>query len=88
MIDRKEYSDLLHARKKESRVYQSFQATALALAEILEDKDHVSLYMRLAKKYNNQDLIRIAKTVAEKKEIENKGGYFMTVLKKSDFFNT
>lgn len=86
MIDKHEYGELLKSRKKDSRVYKSFQATALALAEILEDKEHTSLYMRLAKKYNNQELIRVAKTVAEKKEIENKGGYFMAVLKKSDFF--
>lgn len=87
MIDKEQYKDLLRERKKESRVYKSFQATALEISELLEDSQHMALYMKLAKRYDSHELLRIAKTVAEKKEIENKGGYFMTVLKNQDFFS-
>lgn len=80
----KEYFKLLKERSKTSRVYKSHQMTGLTLAEILEDQEHKSLYMRLSKIYDNHELIRLAKNLAERKNIENKGAYFMKVLQASD----
>lgn len=76
----KRYFEILKDRAKRSRVYQSHQMTGLNLAEILEDSSHKSLYMRLAKLYDNEELIRMAKRVAELKNVRNKGGYFMRML--------
>lgn len=77
----KTYINLLKERKKTSRVYKLHQATGLTLAEVLEDEKHKSLYMKLAKEYNSQFLIELAKDVASRKNVKNKGAYFMRLLK-------
>jgi len=74
------YFKLLNDRVKKSRVYFPHQDTGLILAELLQDKDHVSLYMKLAKKHGDAKLIMLAKTVLEKKEVRNPAAYFMKVL--------
>lgn len=79
----KEYLETLKARSKESRVYKPHQMTGLMLADLLEDPDHKSLYMRLAKIYDNEILLRIAKDLADRKNVQNRGAYFMKVLKSS-----
>ena len=75
------YLKTLAKRTKESRIYKPFQSTGLTLAEILNDREHKAIYIRLAKIYDNEDLIRKAKDVAERKSIDNKGAYFMKMLK-------
>ena len=79
-----EYFGVWKERSKKSRVYKPHQLTRLSLAEILEDPDHKSLYMKLSKIYDNGELIRMAKTLADRNNIENKGAYFMKILKASD----
>ena len=74
-----DYLKKLNNRAKESRVYTSYQLTGLRLAELLEDREHKSLYIRLAKKNDNQELIEVAAKIAENKDIRNKGAYFMKV---------
>lgn len=80
----KTYFETLKERAKTSRVYRPYQMTGLTLAEILDDNEHKSLYMRLSKIYDNSELIRLAKTLAERKNIDNKGAYFMRLLQASD----
>jgi uncharacterized protein YhbP (UPF0306 family) len=77
----KTYIDTLKERLKSSRVYKVHQSTGLALAEILDDEKHKSLYMKLAKEHDAQKLIELAKDVASRKGIQNKGAYFMRLLK-------
>ncbi len=79
-----DYLKLLKERAKTSRVYTRHQLTGLALADILGDPKHKSLYMRLSKIYDNNEMLRLAKNLAERKDIENKGAYFMRMLKASD----
>ena len=74
-----DYIKKLSHRAKESRVYTSHQLTGLRLAELLEDREHKSLYIRLAKNNDNQKLIEVAAKIAENKDIRNKGAYFMKV---------
>jgi len=76
----KNYLQILKERAKKSRVYKKYQLIGLLIAQLLEDEKHKSLYIKLAKKHNNDDLLRIAKEVAERKKIKNKGGYFMKIL--------
>ena len=78
----RDYLKTLQERAKKSRVYKPFQSTGLVLTEILEDQEHKAIYMRMSKIYDNNELIRIAKDLAERKNVENKGAYFMTLVKK------
>ena len=71
---------MLEERKKDSHVHFKHQSTGLALAEILEDSGHKSLYMKLAKKYAAEELIGLAKDVASRRNVKNKGAYFMRLL--------
>lgn len=75
-----DYIKTLVKRAKESKIYKPFQSTGLALAEMLDDPENKAIYMRLAKIYDNQELIRKARDIAERKNIDNKGAYFMKML--------
>ncbi len=75
------YLQELRRRNSESRAYKSYQLTGLEIANILEDWEHKSLYMKLAKKHGEAKMMELAKNVAERKNIENKGAYFMMILK-------
>lgn len=85
MID-ENYLEKLKERAKESHVYRDFQMTGLEVAQILEDQGHKSLYIGLAKRMSAQALIMIAKTVAENRNVTNRGAYFMKVLKEKGLF--
>ena len=75
------YIKTLIKRSKESRIYKPFQDVGLTLADILNDKEHKAIYMRLAKMYDNHELIAKAKDVRERTSVKNKGAYFMKILK-------
>ena len=77
----KSYLKEIKERVKKTRVYKKFQATGLLIAEILNDAKHKSLYIKLAKEYNERELISLAKGIAENKKIAKKGAYFMRMLK-------
>ena len=76
----KNYLNIIKERGKTSRVYQKFQFTGLIIAQILGDEKHKSLYIKMAKNHDEQKLISLAKNVAEKKNIKNKGAYFTRVF--------
>ncbi len=80
--DIKSYLDTLKERSKKSRVYKKYQLIGLTIAQLLNDEKHKSLYIKLAKEFNQEKLMSLAKDISERKNIENKGGYFMTVLTK------
>lgn len=80
----KHYFDDLKKRAKESRVYRDYQLIGLELSEILEDPSHRSLYIKLAKEGDPHKLVRLAKTIADKKGVKNRGAYFMKMLKTND----
>ena len=76
-----EYLKTLKERSSQSHVYSKHQSIGLAIAELLDDHKHVALYMKLAKTMNNDFLLQIAKDVAQREQIKNKGAYFMKLLK-------
>lgn len=76
-----DYIDILKKRGKESKVYSSHQMIGLMIAEILDDPSHKSLYMRLAKNNDEDVLLSLAKSVADRKNVKNKGAYFMKLFK-------
>ncbi len=75
-----DYLDELKKRGKESRIYKEHQLIGLMVAEILEDETHKSLYIKLAKEHNRDKILKLAKSVAERKNVDNKGAYFMKLL--------
>ena len=75
-----DYIQKLKERGKESHVYTKFQLIGLEIANILDDNKHKALYIKLCKDKNPETLLAIAKDVAQRKTIGNKGGYFMKVL--------
>lgn len=78
-----EYLRELSKRSGQSRAYKSYQTIGLEVADILGDFEHKSLYIKLVKEHGEDKILRIAKTVAEKKDVKNKGAYFMKVLQNS-----
>lgn len=64
-------------------MYSEHQMTGLMLAEILNDQAHKSLYMRLAKTYDNDRLLKLAKDIADRANVKNMGAYFMKMLKEA-----
>lgn len=74
------YLKILAGRAKKSKVHTSYQFLGLTLAELLNDDRHKALYMRLAKKYGGDHLLQLAKKISEKKNVKNKGAYFMRML--------
>ncbi len=79
----KDYLEILKERGKQSHVYKKYQLTGLLIAQLLNDEKHKSLYIKLAKKHKGDDLLRIAKDISERKKVENKGAYFMSILKRT-----
>ena len=81
------YLDAIKKRKKDNRVSQEFQLIGLEVAEILNDHEHKSLYIKLTKEFGKDKILSLAKTVAEVKDARNMGAYFMKVLYDPKKFN-
>jgi hypothetical protein len=77
-----DYLEEIRKRRKESKVYREFQLVGLEIADMLGDRAHKSLYIRLAKGGNKSLLLSVAKDVSERRGIKNKGAYFMRVWQK------
>lgn len=76
----KDYLNTIKERAKKVRVHKKFQFTGLAIAQLLNDEKHKSLYIGLAKKYDERKLLILAKDIAERENVKNKGAYFMKVF--------
>ena len=79
-----DYIEELKKRRKESRVYKEYQLVGLLVAELLHDEAHKSLYIKLAKEHDGDKLLRLAKDVSLRKNVENKGAYFMSLFYKNE----
>ncbi len=75
------YIKKLKQRAKESHVYRKYQLLGLEISQVLKDERHKALYIKLAKEKNGDRLLRLAKDIADRKNIKNMGAYFMTLLK-------
>jgi hypothetical protein len=78
---REKYMEELKRRGKESHVYKKYQLIGLEISQILGDEKHKALYIKLAKEQDADTLMRLAKDIAERANVNNKGAYFMTLLK-------
>ena len=75
-----DYLERLKERGKTSRVYREYQLVGLMVAEVLGDEKHKSLYIKLARKHGSERMLQLARSVAERKGVKNKGAYFMKML--------
>ena len=76
-----DYLANLAKRGKESKAYSAHQLVGLQLAEILGDAAHTALYIRIAKLHTDHHALMIlAKDIAGKPSVQNKGAYFMRLL--------
>ena len=74
------YLKELKRRGTESHVYRKYQLLGLEISQILQDEKHKALYIKLAKDMDGDQLMAIAKDVAERTNVKSKGAYFMSVL--------
>lgn len=74
------YLALLKKRGRESRAYRRYQLVGLEIAQILHDEKHKSLYIKLAKEMGAERILHLAKEVGERKDIKNRGAYFMKII--------
>lgn len=74
------YLDVVRKRKKDNRVSREFQLIGLEVSEILNDREHKALYIKLTKEFGKDKILSLAKTVAETKDVDNMGAYFMKIL--------
>ncbi|PIR86791.1 MAG: hypothetical protein COU11_03745 [Candidatus Harrisonbacteria bacterium CG10_big_fil_rev_8_21_14_0_10_49_15] len=79
-FDQKDYLEKLKKRGKDKRVTRSFQFIGLEIATTLRDLKHKALYIKLAKQHDPDKLLRLAKDVADRRDVQNPGAYFMRVL--------
>lgn len=76
-----DYFKGLAGRASESKVYSAHQEVGLELATILHDRFHKALYIKLAKTHDDhQRLLMLAKDIASRQGVANKGAYFMRLL--------
>ncbi|MFA7201947.1 MAG: hypothetical protein WC099_03060 [Candidatus Paceibacterota bacterium] len=76
-----EYLKTLQDRASKSHIYRKYQSTGIEIAELLDDREHIALYIKLAKTKNEEFLIQIAKDIATRNNVKNKGAYFMKMIK-------
>jgi hypothetical protein len=76
-----DYLKGLAARKETSKVYSAHQEVGLELARILHDRFNKALYIKLAKTHtDHQRLLMLAKDIASRQGVTNRGAYFMRLL--------
>ena len=80
MADKNAYLKKLEQRAKKSRAHTKHQLVGLQIAQELGDQKHKALYMKLAKHGNYAKLRWLAADVADRRDVKNRGAYFMAVL--------
>lgn len=80
------YLEYLKKKPGRKRISRKYQLVGLEIASLLRDEHHRSLYMKLAKEKNGDFLLQLAKDVARRPRVTNKGGYFMRMIKEKGFF--
>ena len=80
-MNAKKYLETLGSRGRESKAYQKHQHIGVEIAEMLGDAKHTGLYIKLCSQYQPEDLLAVAKDIAGKGTVKNKGAYFMKVYK-------
>jgi hypothetical protein len=75
-----EFMEKLRQKGKDAHITQSYQLLGLEIAKILGDEKHKALYIKLAKEQGAERLLGVAKDIAQRTGVKNKGAYFMRVI--------
>jgi hypothetical protein len=81
-LEKTAYLEKLKLRRKESHVYRRYQLLGLQIAELLGDRAHKALYIKLVKERGSEELLGLAKRISGLEHVTNKGAYFMSCLPK------
>ncbi len=76
-----DYIGALKQRGAKARVTERFQLIGLEIAVTLQDLAHKALYIKYAKELGEQQMLSLAKDIAERRDVKNRGAYFMKVVK-------
>lgn len=74
------YLQIISERQKDKHITREFQLIGLEVAGILHDQAHKALYIKLTKQFGKDKILSLSKTVAENKNVDNLGAYFMRAL--------
>ena len=77
-----DFVELVKKRGRMSKVFKKYQWDGLEIAALLKDESHKTLYIKLVKENPNLDLVALARDISSRKNIGNKGAYFMTLFNK------
>lgn len=80
LFNKDKYLTEIKNKSKKSKVYKDYQMTGLLISQILGDNKYKSLYIKLAKMYNKDKLLALAKSVSENNNVLNRGAYFMKLV--------
>jgi len=76
-----DYLKGLASRRDTSKIYSAHQSIGLELATILHDRFNKALYIKIAKTHpDHQRLLMLAKDIAGREGVVNRGAYFMRLL--------
>ncbi len=78
-IDGEKYIRKLYKRYT-GHVTKQFQSVGLEVANILGDLKHKSLYIKYAKENPKLDLIALAKSVIDRRNVKHPPSYFMKIM--------
>jgi hypothetical protein len=79
-IEKEIYLSSLKERRGKKRITKNHQLIGLEIADLLDDRAHKALYIKLAKGNDEQKLRGLAKNIAGRKDVKNKGAYFMRMF--------
>lgn len=79
-FDSTQYIKTLKDRASKGRVTQQFQLLGLEIATTLRDLSHKALYIKYAKEFGADKMLALAKDIAERRDVANRGAYFMRVV--------
>jgi hypothetical protein len=76
----KDYLGTLKDRASKARITQQFQLLGLEIATTLRDLSHKALYIKYAKELGADKMLALAKDIAQRRDVANRGAYFMRVV--------
>lgn len=79
-LDTGRYIKTLKDRASKARITKQFQLLGLEIATTLRDLSHKALYIKYAKELGADKMLALAKDIAERRDVANRGAYFMRVV--------
>lgn len=75
-----QYETELAGRTITSHAHYEFQLVGAEVAELLCDHKHTALYIKFAKDLGKDRVLSLAKDIAARPSVKNRGAYFMKAI--------